>query len=269
MFARAIIALCCAALLGGAGCAGRPAPIELSTAGVEPAARYDDLAAVLESGVRKGKMVEEGLRSCAHRLDAQLARLAVTGPTVTPHLLPTREHRLAYWYNARMAWSLKLALLDDCPDTIARRCLELRTFPLDGRRLSLAAIDEILAADSDWRTAVAAPSIRQNEAPLPYWPFSPETIVAAVERRFHAYLGDSDRFQIDIERKLVIFPPALWAVRERLVRMYERSLGPAGATYITALLPHAQGAGRRRLQDAVGYRVAPQRETSLVAFLEE
>ena len=264
-----MIALSCAALLAGPGCTRRPAPIELPTAGVEPAARYDDLAVVLKSGVREGKVIEEALRSRVDRLDAQLARLAVTGPTVTPHLLPAREHRLAYWYNVRAAWSLKLTLLDDCPDKITRRCLELRTFPVDGRRLSLADVDAILAADSDWRTAVAAPSIRQNEAGLPDEPFQAETVRSAIDSRFHAYLGDSDRFQIDVERKVMIFPPALWAVRERLVKMYERSLGSSGATYVTALLPHARGAGRRRLQDAIGYRVLPQRETSLVAFLEE
>ena len=233
-----MVVLLCGWSLAAIGCAGGGhAPIELATAGVEPAIRYDDLAAVLKSGVREGKVVEEAIRGSRARLDAQLARLAVTGPTVTPTLLPTREDRLAYWYNARAAWSLKLTLLDDCPDKITRRCLELRAFPLDGRMMRLADVDSILAADSDWRTAVAAPSVRQNEAGLPDAPFDAQTIRAAIDSRFLDYLGDSDRFIIDVELKQIVFPPSLWAVRERLVKMYQHSLGSSGATYVTALLP--------------------------------
>jgi len=258
------------AAAGLSGCQPASAPaVAISTAGVQPSADIRDLSSVLQKCVRKGKLVETALRKHAGGLDAQLARLAVTGPTATPTLFPTADSRLAYWYNARAAWSLKLALLADCPDTIRRAKLEDRPFPLDGREMTLAGIDAVLAGDPDWRAAVAAPSIRRNEPGLPEQAFEAAAVRAEVERRLQDYLGDTERFQIDLPRKQVVFPPALWAVREKLIQLYRQKLGGIGATPITALLPYARGRAERRLQDAIGYRVVPQRETGLIALLTE
>ena len=111
---------------GVAGCddgAGKPAavplaPVELPVAGVRPSADVSDLAAVLaEAATADGRVDPSAMRRLSARLDEQLRRFAVSGPTATATLYPTYGAALAYWYNARTAWAMKLTLLDGCPKT--------------------------------------------------------------------------------------------------------------------------------------------------------
>jgi len=244
-----------------AGCKPPVEPIALDVAGATPEVSYDDLAAVLKVAFgddkdKRGFLVGDELKRVSDRLDAQLKRLAITGPTVTPALLPAPADRLAYWYNARTAWAIKLVLLAECPRALPRRLLETRPFPLDGRTMTLEQIDAILAEDADWRVAVAAPSVRRHRARLPAAPFSPKTVRDGIANRFHEYVADYERFIIDVERRQIVCHPLLWRVRERLIAEHHRKYRTEGATLTTALLPYVTGSGRRRLQDAIGYRCA-------------
>lgn len=255
------------ALPAAVGCwHGAPPPITLDTTGVAPKVDYADLAAVLEAALDKHAFVlPEELDKTVKRLDAQLRLLAVTGPTATPKLLPTPEDRLAYWYNARAAWALKLAVGLDGPDPLPRARLETRPFLLDGRTMSLDAIDRVLADDDDWRTAVAAPGLRKGRARLPAKPFTPGDIRKEIRRRFNEYADDGERFEIDVERRQIRIHVVLWRIREQLIARHNRLYRTEGATLTTALLPYVQGSARRRLQDAIGYACVPRKSDGPLA----
>lgn len=250
-----------------AGCA--PKAVVLRTEGVEPAADYGDLAAVLAEAVDKDGLLDpEALAGCRERLDEQLRRLAVTGPTATPRLLPEAEDRLAYWYNARAAWAMKLALLEKCPATLPWRRLCGRRFALDGRSLTLAGIDAAIEAESGWLAVVAAPGVRLDRAPLPAEPFAAAGIRRRIAGRFNELLDDPRRFVIDIKRKKVLVPLVLWRFRKRLIEQHNRIYRTRGAGLTAALLPYVAGSAHRRLQDAVGYRCRPSGRLDLLALIK-
>lgn len=252
--------------LAACGCQAPLPPVVLDSRGIQPAVRYDDLAYVLAEAVRRdGRVDAVHLRRSAERLDAQLRLLAVTGPTACPRLLPTADDRLAYWYNARAAWAMKLWLLADCPDEMSDQALMLRPFPLDGRRMSLGQIDAILAAEDDFRVVAAAPCVTwQRAAPLRK-PFGPQGIRQEVAQRFADLLDDPKRLVIDVDRKQVLVPPVLWQFRQAIIDHHEREYGTQGAALTTALLPCVSGSALRRLRDAVGYDCRPAQSAHAVA----
>lgn len=255
-----------------AGCGSDvPPPVTLETAGVEPNTSVEPLAVCLREGVTDdGLMRPVWLKDHRGDLVRQLRLFAVTGPTATPGLYPTEEHRLAYWYNARAAWAIMLAVLGEY-EAKAWRARQLpRTFPLDGRQMSLAEIDDLLAAREDWRIVAAAPGASLQRARLPGEPFSADDVRTRVPRRLDAFLDDPKRFVIDVEAQTVRVPPVLWRVRQRILSEYRRKYDARGASLLTALLPHASTATTRRLQDAVGYEVAPaKRRSRILALLDE
>ena len=256
MSERAIFAglLFLAALAGCAEQAATPA-LNLDPNGVSPRVDYADLSAVLSKAVtNEGKIDSYDLKKVADRLDSQLKLLAVTGPTATPALLPTDQDKLAYWYNARCAWSIKLAMLYDCPKELPAAAIEGRPVPLDGRMMTLDQVDAILSADADWRVAALAPSVRMNRAAMPREAFSPSAVREQLPQRLTAYIGDDNRFNIDIERRTVCFPPVLWQFRQRLIGEYNSTYHTRGVTTLTtAMLPMFQGLPMVRLQGAVGF----------------
>jgi len=250
-----------------AGCPAVPdteEPVRLDTTGVEPGVDYSDLAAVVEEAFVQDRSLREchliipyAVNRKADRLDAQLKRLAVTGPTATPALLATGEDRLAYWYNARAAWALKLAMLHGLPEEIDCAVLNTRAFPLDGRTMTLREIDEVLARDDDWRTLVASPGVLMGRACLPERPFTSGDVRQRIANRIEQLIDDDRRFVIDVGRREVRVPRVLWRFRRRIIDDYHVRYNTRGATLTTALLPSMSGSPLRRLQDAIGYRCVP------------
>ncbi len=258
-----------------AGCSGSsspPPPIQLDTGGISPRVDYAGLDQALQDGVDDdGRLQAEGLTDeICDRLDEQLRLLAVTGPTVTPELFPSVEDRICYWYNVRSAWAIKLAITIEFDSRQWGPCCEGRKFPVDGRLLCLGDIDDILTRFPDWRVAVASPGVSMYRAPLPQSAFQAEGIRARIDRRLTRFLGDSDRFEIDPERRVVVFPPVMWDVRKRILGEHRRMYGTRQATLVTALLDDVGGIAHRRLQDALGYRVVrPTGRKRTFAFLPE
>lgn len=244
--------------------------IALDVRGVSLAVDYSDFAAVLEGVVcDDGNMKPEALKKLSDRLDVQLKRLAVTGPTATPGLFPRAADRLAYWYNARAAWSMKVFLLSGLPKKISTRRLEKRLFPLDGRTMTLQDIDAILLAEHDWQAVVAAPDVRLQRARLSQTVFTAESVQDQVAERFQQFLDDDVRFVIDVEHRRVLFPPVLWRLRNQLIEDHNRRCGTRSATLTTALLGWSSGSPHRRLQDAIGYPTAGAWPNRNVALCDE
>jgi hypothetical protein len=256
---RAVAGLLLLAACWSGACAPRAVePIRFDTTGLRPAADYGDLAFVLKRSVTaKGMLDRRRLTDCIDRLDAQLALLAVMGPTASPGLLVSKEDVLAYWYNARAAWAIKLASMLEGDKPPRPELLEDRTFALDGRTMTLRDIDAVLAGQDDWRVLVAAPDVRFSRAGLPQEPFSASDLRSRIVSRVNEVLGDPKRVVLDAGRKEIHIPPVLWRFRGRITEEHRKAYGAEAATFTSALLPHARGRALKRLQDAVGYVAAP------------
>ncbi len=236
------------------GCGPLP-PVKLKTVSLAKTIDYDNLAAVLDRALDKRGYVAPTLMSDVEgKLLAQLQQLAKLGPTTAPAQLPSLGQRLAYWYNARAAWSIYLAM--DLHRAKRKTVVGLtsRSFPLDGQRLTLADIDAKLYALAGLEAVIAAPSMNEHRAELPRKPFDPKTIQQEIARRFNSYIGDRGRFIIDIETQQIRFAPIFWQYRTEILRWHNKLYGAPQATLSTALLPRVTGLAGYRLQQAVGYK---------------
>lgn len=244
-----------------ASCAAPLPPVEVDAAGVMPQEDYQPLAKVLAACVTgDGQLNPTALKEQADALELQLKILAVAGPRSTPELFGDDQKRLAYWLNARAAWTMKLIILCNCPREMDDpRAFRDRRFYLDGRYMTLCEIDQILAADSDWRTVVVAPGVTYDRAALPLEPFAAAGLRDAIARRFVDHVDDPRRFVIDIAAQTIYVSPVLWELRQHIRDLYASTYGTRNVAFQTALLPYVQGSAARRVQDAIGYRVQPMR----------
>lgn len=266
--ARIACILVAAAAMFFAGC-GQPAPgpVVLDAGDAKPSVDYSDLADVLKKAVTdNGLLADEALKEASARLDAQLRRMIVTGPTVTPGLLPARADRTAYWHNARVAWAMKLALLCDCPESAKSSELRKRAFPIDARMMTLDEIDAELEAEGGWRSVVAGGGLCLQRARLPAVPFAVDDAERRIGERISEFVDDRSRFVIDVQGRRILVPPVLWRYRRELIAAYHKRYETQGATFTTALLPHVSGSALRRLQDAIGYRAVSARSEGKPAF---
>ncbi|MBN1942673.1 MAG: hypothetical protein JW849_05195 [Phycisphaerae bacterium] len=237
------------------GCDVKPSVVTLDVTAVAPTTDVKDLAAVLKRCVDKNGFIDvDKYRSVAGRLERQLARLAVSGPDASGQLYPTADDRLAYWYNARAAWSIALAMrLHNKEKKKDAAGLKAFLFPLNGRQMTLEEIDRAVFALGGYQAVVAAPGAALQCAALPEEPFTAQTIRRAVRLRFGAFVDDWRRFVIDVETQQIRFPPVLWRYRESILAEQDKRYGTPRATFTTAMLPLVSGSAVRRLQDAVGY----------------
>jgi len=246
----AFISLC----LAVTGCSQPVAQVD--TAGVQPHVDYSELAVFLLSAVDDdtGFIRQRTARRLTDNLTAQLRLFAVTGPESTPDLLVTAEDRLAYWYNARAAWAIRLAELADCPETLpsTSQPLESRPFRLDGREMTLSDIDAAIYTEGGWLAVAAAPGILMDRAELPETPFSAADIRQRIGERFSRFIDDDERFIIDALSRQIRLPPVIWQYRGELLSAYREKYG-TDATLREALMEYVEGSPWRRLRDAVGY----------------
>ncbi len=270
-----------AIVLLAAGCSPDPvspgkAPLNLSPrAAAPPALSYAGLAKVLKEAVNKdGVLIAGEVRWVAADLDKQLVLLAATGPTTAPQQFASEgdtaaaDKTLAYWYNARAAWSIKLAMLGRTGETISRALLEQRLFDIDGRTMTLADIDSLLQADADWRTLPAAPGVLWQNAALPRQPLEARGIRSQIATRFEQFVHNDQRLIADDRPREILVPPPLQAAQARAISSYEASSGASGVTLTTALLPVVHGPALHRLQDLVGYRCVQAPWSGKLAIIE-
>jgi hypothetical protein len=243
--------------IGCSGPVGEPIRVTLDTAGVGASTDTAELAVVLDKCLTvDGSIIPDALRNQRDKLNVQLKRFAVTGPSASPSLFADEDAGLAFWYNARTAWSMKLAMemafpREICPEQIRDIC-----FPLDGKTMTLSQIDSILGKYS-WQAQVAAPGVCLDRARLPRRPYSAGDVRGRITKRLNTFINDPRRFVVDVGRRRVVVVPILWQHREEIIDQYESLYGMKGANFLTALLPHVSGAAGRRIQDAIGYEALP------------
>lgn len=236
-----------------------------------PSLDYENLSAVLKAGVGQAGLLDpKALGESSDALEAQLAMFAITGPTASPGLFCTgqpstpsekiADDELAYWYNARTAWAIRLAMDQSSPDRQDTAAINSRRFRLDGRVMTLEQIDRILAGDGDWRVLLASPGTCPCRAKIPDKPFASAGVRGQLAGRINELLADDERVRINIARRRLEVPQVVWDSRNRIIDEHVRSYGSVNPTLITALLPHAAGKAKRKLQDATGYEVVPIRK---------
>ncbi|MCK5113953.1 MAG: hypothetical protein KAR11_04250 [Phycisphaerae bacterium] len=257
-------------------------PVALNVTDIKPARDYSQLAKVLEHVITEDGEVDTFRMTdeYAQLLKQQLKIFAVTGPTVTPELFPTPADRLAYWYNARTAWSIELGMLQvkaNAGKSVADKDYAhpqlSREFPLDGRVMTLDDIDSVLSDDSGrgFYNVVAAPGILLDRARLPHKPFDAKTIGKEIRPRVNAFVDSSVRFIIDYEAQQVLFPSILWKYRGVVIGFYRTTYALPDDAFIsltTAMLGHVTGPAVHRLQLAIGYRCVENTRRVKMAVVE-
>ena len=251
------------------GCAplDRPGPpIAVAQADADGEISFDDLAVVLAAVVgADGRIDATALAAHLPRLDRQLAQLG--GPWPAPAAGGQTDQRLAWLYNARAAWSLRIVARElrplagradafTLPRSIPRRRLLLTPLPLAGKWTTLAEIDDDLARYDDFRLAASAPGASDLAGRLPQRPFAAQTVRSLLATRFRHYVRDGSRLVADHDRRRLYVPPALWRVAPRLKAEFNRRFDTRDASLVTALGPYLDAQGRRRLAGALGYRVS-------------
>ncbi len=255
---RLVVALAIFLLAGCAVQQQELPPVVIAARPAAPKVDYSELEVVLDKVFDDDRLIDaEALAVNADHLNAQVALLAITGPDVSPELFTTSDEKLAYWYNARAAWSLKLFLDANCPEEITSQ-FSTRRFPLDGQLMSLRTIDLVLEADPDFRVVVSAPSVLLSRARLPDTVYLATDIRTRVAEQFTQFLGDPERLVLDVDSQTLLVPPVLWHYRQRLIDEYQKTYHAQGATLQTALMPYAKGPALRWLHDATGYRCDEQ-----------
>jgi hypothetical protein len=271
-----LIILVIASLL--AGCRPTSAPIAVAPPPAGQSITCDDLAAVLSEVLdREGRIDPTALAVHLPRLERQLSLLALPWPQEAAG--GHSDQRLAWLYNARAAWSLRIIARElfplegrrdafDLPAAIDRERLMNTPFPLDGRQMSLTAIDVELAGWGDFRLAALAPDATDLAGPLPQRPFAADTVRQDLPARLATkLLADPRRLVIDHDQQVVGVPPAIWRARQNLIMEYNQHQPVRPADLLTALRPLADPAARQRLTDAMGYRVEERRGPAGISAL--
>jgi hypothetical protein len=273
-----------------AGCRQQPSgefqPITLDTADVAGKVDYSGLAEVLKTGVDPdGKLLPGKLKANARMLEGQLMMMMVAGPKTRADLFESEHLKLNYWYNARAAWSLRLLLTfsrerqePDTDKTIKPYRWEIagdgmsieefnnRSFPIDGRSMTLALIDSLIIDQFGFKAVIGAPGVSPMRAVIPAKPFEATGAAKLIDERFNDFVDSEKRFVIDVSARRILVAPILWRFAERLITDHQQKYRVTGANLTTALLPHVRLSPHRRLQDAVGYTCsgAPEPRVRLI-----
>jgi hypothetical protein len=264
------LALATVALATGcSGPFGSPIRVTLDTAGVAASTDTGELAVVLTRCLTSdGSIIPEALNNQRDKLNVQLKRFVVTGPSASPGLFADEDAAIAFWYNARTAWSLKLAMETAFPQEICPEQIRELYFPLDGKTMTLSQIDSILGKYA-WQAQVAAPGACLDRAHLPKRPFTAGDVRGRIVKRLNSFINDPRRFVVDVQHKRVLVAPILWQHRQEIIDQYDSGYGTKGANLLTALIPHVSGSALRRIQDAIGYETVPMTEREFKLDLEK
>ncbi|MFP4106511.1 MAG: hypothetical protein ACLFVU_10530 [Phycisphaerae bacterium] len=206
---------------------------------------------------KDGRVRPFALQEHIQLLDAELRRMEIAGPASTPELYASDSARMAYWLNARAAWSMKLAALSGLTEEVEAAMILRRPFRVDGRSMTLEQIDVILAEDKDFRVQVARPGVLPSDGPLPRKAFQETDLYDRVARNFNAMIDNPDRLKVIEQGRKLLTPTGLWDQRAELIAAHHRKYRTRGSKLQTAVIPYVTGSAKRRLLDYVGYTCVP------------
>ena len=255
-------------------------PITLEATEAASKVDYSGLEAVLKAAISPdGEILPKKLIATAKTLEEQLMLMTLAGPKTRADLFENEHSKLNYWYNARAAWSLRLMLTfsRERPKTDEKKTSEpvrwritddgvsieefaKRSFPIDGRSMTLASMDSLIVEEFGFKAVIGAPCVSPLRASIPTKPFNATVAERLIDERFNGFLDSEKRFVIDVASKQILVHPVLGQFEKRLIADHQEKYGVTGANLTTALLPHVRLSPHRRLQDAVGYKCVEARE---------
>jgi hypothetical protein len=184
-------------------CATRvPVPLAAGSGAVDPQAAW---ARVLRDRVLDdGRIDFVALRRDPGDLDAYVAWVATHGPTTTPQLFPTRAARLAYHINAYNAIAMHRVTTSERRPEDKYRFFLLSSFVIDGRRVSLYALENrVIRPLGDPRVHFALNCMVRGCPRLPREPFDPARLDAQLDREARHFLDEPRNVQVDAPLRVV------------------------------------------------------------------
>jgi len=264
------LAVWLALFVAGGGCTpgAGTTPVAKAPATEDGSITFDDLAVVLAAVVDQADRIDAtALAVQLPRLQRQLRHLGRPWPANVS--AGRSDARLAWLYNARMAWSLKI-VSDELrplngradtlylPKSIDRKRLLATEFHLAGAVATIEGIDRELAQYDDFRLAASAPCASDLAGPLAMEPFTAQTVRTQLPERFNHTFADNNRVVVDHDGRRLYLPPAMWAQVPLLTAQYNRRFNTHDATFPAAVGPYLDVRGRDRMADAMGYEVVPR-----------
>jgi hypothetical protein len=222
---------------------------------------YGEYQKVLTKCIDKGAIKFRSLSQCRGLLDIFVESLAQAGPETTPTLFTNDQEKLAFWLNAHNAAALQAAA-GNYP--MKSKKLPGRPFAenvrvwVDGRLRTLSEMGDLArkSGGNDPRVDLAL-----------CWPckgsgeFLPEVFQAnrlgdQLSRLMQRALDNPCLVRVDHERLTLFLGEPIYRNQARYIEIYEKKFGITRATIINALGLYADASQRRRLNTAIGYRVA-------------
>ncbi len=209
---------------------------------------HADWGHVLQRFVDERGFVDyEGLAKDRQALDRYVEALRDTGPTTTPELFPTRSDRLAYYLNGYNALVFA-GVLERGPeaDSVWKgglisgyRFFVKRKWQLDGRRISLKALEDDLVRDGfdDPRIHAALNCASISCPRLPQEPFPAEGLDARLDAAMQEFVREERNLSYDSASGTVTLSKIFdWFERDFL-DFEARNGGSSLVTYVNRYLP--------------------------------
>lgn len=217
-------------------------PRPIATAEVGGRAAFDHVAfdRVLEKFVDAHGMVDyRGLLAQRTLLDEYVGQLATASPRSHPALFPTKEHELAYWFNAYNALAIR-AVLDHYPIAsvkdimVAYGVFSRLTFPVGGTPMTLDDIEKgiLLKEFDDPRVHFALTCASMSCPRLDRRAFTAERLSERLDEEGRDFLRSRDGVQIDATTGTVRL--------SRYFEWYGRDFGTDHLAYVRPFLSKAQ-----------------------------
>ena len=211
-------------------------------------------------------------------LISQLQILAAIGPATCPDQFKTDNDKLAYWYNARAAWVLKLSMMHhkklflsknktDYSETI--RLMGITTCPIDGKRMTLGDIDHEIKKIGGFMAEIAAPGGTLDRAPMPQSPFQPTDFPGCLKDQFNSFVNSTSRFVCNYDKRTWYIPRVVWKYKKELSDIYQTNYPTPQVMFASVLSSWASGAAKYRLQNNVGYRSEQNPKKITLAIIKE
>jgi hypothetical protein len=249
-------------ILALAGCGPRTIELKTQARPSNAAAQIDwsDWGLTLSRIVQDDRVDYRRLQEDPQPLDRFLALVARVGPETTPGQFSDRDAKLAYAINCYNATIVRSILALNLP---ARAPLDLENryrFTIDGQLRTPADLRRMALelAPGDWRVPLTLCDGTLEGPPLWRRVYLPDMMDAQLTRVAKDVLMSPEILRIDHgAEKQLVFWRGLYAIKDDLIRDYERRNQTSHATLLNALGEWSNRTRREELNAAVGYAVVP------------
>lgn len=222
-----------------------------------------DWATVLREYVKNGLVDYDGLARNRDPLDRYYALISAMGPATAPDQFSSRNQKVAYDINAYNALVLCAVMEDPArPSLYDVSMPSLETgilFTLDGRPVTLRAIEERLLNESDGdvrimfalsRAAVGSPALR-------FEPYRADSLERQLQETTAAALDNPYLLQIDNGQHAIFAWLNIFERQDAFLNYWQARRRTRAPTLLSVLIDMASPRRRQSLSAAIGYTIRP------------